>query len=705
MASLCRVALVFVTLCSCLGCQIGTSTIEGDDAISVRTSDGLLRNPRLQAIVDLQVDRDALGLAETLFATDPALRARAAFALGSIQEPTTFSILASRLQSEEDAAVRRDIVFAIGQLNNESAVPVLVEVLTRETQRDVRYRILEALGKIGAVSASEALLSADVLTDEEPLRVLTLSVNGAVFNVNHADSRDLLFSKLDDSNPDIRVAAAYYFGRVTDTSLWSSRVLRLREVLDLFGEDDPAALHLIVALGRLGDDSDVGRLTRWAGAAQDWRARAEALAGLTGRESQPEVLEVLLNGLQDSSEHVAARAASSVARVDHPPEIITRIKSWIDSDLGRGSVTEPLLRLLGRQNEGPFVFNWLDALNSDDSAGWKIGVAALSQVRGTEALQRLSEAAQSSYPEVNTAAVEALASRWSGDRQNPELRRVYYEIFAGAVQSDDASVYRTGLEMLTDPLFGEFGSAGVLGDVYREFAAGSEPREAIEILGLIAITGDPDAHLILREALGHQNGLIRRIAAMELERLTGEVSTVDIGVDDGSELPPEVLSAPPSYDPTRIDWGYLGRLGEAPELVTETTRGRIRIRMFTEHAPHTVQTIARLSEEGRYDGVAFHRVIPNFVVQGGDVEGFSGMGGPGFEITTELNGIPFQRGSVGMARLGKDTEGSQFFITHAMLPHLDGGYTVFGWVIEGMDIVDRITQDDLILSAKVEVRD
>ena len=705
MASLCRVALVFVTLCSCLGCQIGTSTIEGDDAISVRTSDGLLRNPRLQAIVDLQVDRDALGLAETLFSTDPALRARAAFALGSIQEPTTFSILASRLQSEEDAAVRRDIVFAIGQLNNESSVPVLVEVLTRETQRDVRYRILEALGKIGSVSASEALLSADVLTDEEPLRVLALAVNGAVFNVNHADSRDLLFSKLDDSNPDIRVAAAYYFGRVTDTSLWSSRVLRLREVLDLFAEDDPAALHLIVALGRLGDDSDVGRLTRWAGAAQDWRARAEALAGLTGRESQPEVLEVLLNGLQDSSEHVAARAASCVARVDHPPEIITRIKSWIDSDLERGSVTEPLLRLLGRQNEGPFVFNWLDSLNSDDSAGWKIGVPALSQVSGTEALQRLSEAARSSYPEINTAAVEALASRWSGDRQNPDLRQIYYEIFASAVQSDDPGVYRTGLEMLTDPLFGELGSAGFLGDVYREFSAGAEIREAIEILGLIAITGDPDAHLILREALGHQTALIRRTAAIELERLTGEVSTVDIGVDNGLELPPEVLSAPPSYDPTRIDWGYLRRLGEAPELVTETTRGRIRIRMFTEHAPHTVQTIARLSEEGRYDGVAFHRVIPNFVVQGGDVEGFSGMGGPGFEITTELNGIPFQRGSVGMARLGKDTEGSQFFIAHTMLPHLDGGYTVFGWVVEGMDIVDRITQDDLILSAKVEVRD
>jgi len=705
MVSLCRGALVFITLCFCLGCQIGTSTIEGDGAISVRTGDGLLSNPELQAIVDLQVDRDALGLAEMLLATDPALRARAAFALGSVQEPSTFTILASRLQSEQDVAVRRDIAFAIGQLNNESSVPILVDALAQETERDVRYRILEALGKVGSASASEALLSADVLTDEEPLRVFALAVSGAVFNVDHADSRDLLFSKLDDSNPDIRVAAAYYFGRVTDTSLWSSRVSRLREVLDLFAEDDPAALYLIVALGRLGDDSDVGRLIRWAGVVQDWRVRAEAIAGLSGRESQPEVLGVLLNSLDDPSEHVAVRAASSIASRNHPPEIITRIKSWIGSDLGRGSVTEPLLQLLGRQNEGPFVFNWLDALNSDDSAGWKVGVAALSQVRGTEALQRLSEAAQSSYPEVNTAAVEALARRWSGDRQNAELRRVYYEIFAGAVQSDDASVYRTGLEMLTDPLFGEFGSAEVLADVYREFAAESEIREAIEILGLIAITGDPDAHLILREALGHPSGLIRRTAAIELERLTGEVSTVDIGSDDGLELPPEVLPATLDYDPTRIDWRYLGGLGEAPELVTETTQGRIRIRMFTEHAPHTVQTIARLSEEGRYDGVAFHRVIPNFVVQGGDVEGLLGMGSPGFEITTELNGIPFQRGSVGMARLGKDTEGSQFFIAHTMLPHLDGGYTAFGWVVEGMDIVDRITQDDLILSAKVEVRD
>ena len=176
MASLCRGPLFLITLCFCLGCQIGTSTIEGDDAVFMRTGDGLLRTPELQAIVDLQVERNALGLAEMLLATDPSLRARAAFALGSIQEPATFSILASRLENEEDAAVRRDIVFAIGQLNTESSVPVLVDALSQESERDVRYRILEALGKVGSVSASEALLAADVLPNEEPLRVFALSL-------------------------------------------------------------------------------------------------------------------------------------------------------------------------------------------------------------------------------------------------------------------------------------------------------------------------------------------------------------------------------------------------------------------------------------------------------------------------------------------------------------------------------------------------
>jgi peptidylprolyl isomerase len=112
--------------------------------------------------------------------------------------------------------------------------------------------------------------------------------------------------------------------------------------------------------------------------------------------------------------------------------------------------------------------------------------------------------------------------------------------------------------------------------------------------------------------------------------------------------------------------------------------------------------MARLAEEGGFGGSPFHRVIANFVVQGGDVDGGTGRGGPGFQITSEFNTLPYQRGSIGMASAGKDTEGSQFFLAHSRLPHLDGGYTVFGWVVEGMDVVDAITRGDRIMSVSLQ---
>jgi peptidylprolyl isomerase len=154
-------------------------------------------------------------------------------------------------------------------------------------------------------------------------------------------------------------------------------------------------------------------------------------------------------------------------------------------------------------------------------------------------------------------------------------------------------------------------------------------------------------------------------------------------------------------DPAAIDWGYLAGLGTDPRLILETGRGTVVVRLDPEEAPLTVQTIARLAQEGRYDGVPFHRVVPNFVVQGGDFTSRDGFGGPGFTIRSEFTLIPYRRGVIGMASAGKDTEGSQFFITHSMQPHLDGGYTSFGWVVEGMDAVDRLLVGDRIVRARI----
>jgi len=113
-----------------------------------------------------------------------------------------------------------------------------------------------------------------------------------------------------------------------------------------------------------------------------------------------------------------------------------------------------------------------------------------------------------------------------------------------------------------------------------------------------------------------------------------------------------------------------------------------------------VDNFVTLARKGFFDGVAIHRVVPDFVVQDGDPRG-DGEGGPGYTIRDELNERPYLRGTVGMALSGKDTGGSQFFITQSPQPHLDAKYTVIGRVVNGMDVVDRIQQNDVIRRIRV----
>ena len=134
-------------------------------------------------------------------------------------------------------------------------------------------------------------------------------------------------------------------------------------------------------------------------------------------------------------------------------------------------------------------------------------------------------------------------------------------------------------------------------------------------------------------------------------------------------------------------------------LVMDTDRGRIVIDLFPQDAPITVNAFLQLVDRRLFDGETFHRVVPNFVVQSGDPRG-DGWGGPGYALRDEINLHHYERGTVGMALSGPDTGGSQFFITLSPQPHLDGTYTVIGRVIDGMDIVDLITQGDRIQTVR-----
>ncbi len=127
----------------------------------------------------------------------------------------------------------------------------------------------------------------------------------------------------------------------------------------------------------------------------------------------------------------------------------------------------------------------------------------------------------------------------------------------------------------------------------------------------------------------------------------------------------------------------------------ETNRGNIEIELYPQYAPKTVNNFVFLAREGFYDGVSFHRVISDFVIQGGDPTG-TGRGGPGydFEDETKNNPLKHETGVLSMANAGPNTNGSQFFITHSPQPHLNGKHTVFGKVIGGMDVVNAIRQGD-----------
>jgi peptidyl-prolyl cis-trans isomerase B (cyclophilin B) len=135
----------------------------------------------------------------------------------------------------------------------------------------------------------------------------------------------------------------------------------------------------------------------------------------------------------------------------------------------------------------------------------------------------------------------------------------------------------------------------------------------------------------------------------------------------------------------------------------ETEKGAIKAELYAQHAPQTVNNFIFLAREGFYDGVAFHRVIADFMIQGGDPTG-SGRGGPGYKFADETRGNPLKHGtgSLSMANAGPDTNGSQFFITHAPQPHLDGKHTVFGKVVTGQEVVDAIRQGDRMLKVVIE---
>ena len=232
------------------------------------------------------------------------------------------------------------------------------------------------------------------------------------------------------------------------------------------------------------------------------------------------------------------------------------------------------------------------------------------------------------------------------------------------------------------------GAGAALARAYEASAADTTYVARAAILGALAAVDPVAAAPLLRAALTDKEWALRVRAAALLRE------------SDAASLAAAAGPAPSPVESALDDTAPMIAPAFSPQAYVQTSRGEFRIELAVIDAPRTVANFVALAGRGFFDGIAWHRIVPDFVAQVGDPRG-DGEGGPGYTIRDELNQRPYLRGAVGMALDWRDTGGSQFFVTLSPQPHLDARYTVFGHVVAGMDVVDRLEPWDRITSVRV----
>lgn len=299
-----------------------------------------------------------------------------------------------------------------------------------------------------------------------------------------------------------------------------------------------------------------------------------------------------------------------------------------------------------------------------------------------EFIERIRQTLESGEPLRQLYGINALANYWSllpENERTTQREDDIRELIFDALQTKDRGVAFAAVTLLNDEVLFTEDDFNRINRVLNTFSL-PEDIEVYQRFGML-----------YKQRFEEQAApVVDSLAALGYEPLNRSLKQA------GWEV---IKSEYESPDFRRPDWERIWELGRNPLWVLQTEKGFIKVEMHTLSAPATVSAIDSLTLAGAYNGVPFHRVIPNFVIQGGDIERQDGYGGPNFIIPTEASEAEFRRGAAGIASAGNDTEGSQYFFMHQWKPHLNGGYTLFGKVAEGMDVVDRILPGDKVLYA------
>ena len=560
----------------------------------------------------------------------PALRAEAAFALGILGDEAAGPALLSRLRNETDAAAMGELVLAIGRLQLSSATEALLP-LARQGHPFVREQCVEALALLADSTSVPTLIE---LTRDE--------LESVVWRAAYA---------LEKIPGDAQVP------RLIELLAHSSALVRG---------------YAMRSLGRLGaaDASEaVAAATR--AATGDWQLMVQGCEAL-GRIADAGTHATLDSALTHPNFHVRTAAAAALGRMRSGASVSRLSACRQDSVVNvRVAAYTALADILGEDAGEQLLAGLNDA--SD------LVVSACLQRLGADApgLAALEAAIGSSeQPNRRSAAVAGL--RNAGAKAPRETLRAALADADWVVATSAADVIGQlpAPELLDDLLLG-----------YRSRSGPGRQDFAWQVLQSLALLRDPRAVELCRQALASEDDVRLRLAAAAALRAT-------LSEAEAAELPSDVEIA---RDVRRVrrspQQPALVSRSQARQLVLRTDHGPIIIDLLPDEAPQMVENFARLAERGFFDGLSFHRVVPNFVIQGGDPLG-SGWGDAGYTIRSEWNRLRYERGMVGLAHSGKDTGSCQFFITHWPQPHLNARYTIFGRVVAGMEVVDRVQMGD-----------
>jgi cyclophilin family peptidyl-prolyl cis-trans isomerase len=624
-------------------------------------------------------------LLELLRDKEPRVRRRAALAAGRVGLPDAIPALAERL-GDDESEVRQMAAFALGLIGDGGARGALLQALT-SPDPVLQGRAAEALGLIGNKADAPAIgtmlqahVRAGVLNgigaDElgHPLAPPVEAARLALFALARLGVYEPLASAvLVDGQPQARWwPVAYALQRVGDaraapalsallstpgryTGSFAIRGLaaakatqeipRLRTIVEERKLDAAVVLQALRGLATLRDAGALPLLTRLvADTSQEPWLRHEAMTAFAAICDE-QASEQLADMLSSPEPFVRAQAARALARV--APGDFTLALSGLDADP-----------------------DWTVRVAQAAALG------ALPEGAGVPRLMLMADDAdQKAFPAVMAALVAAKAPRAK-------------DVALVRLQASDFMTRAAAAQALAD--LKAVDAVPTLWSAYQ--AAAAEPTYVARGALLAAIHRlDPQAaRPLLESALGDRDWALR-VRAADLLRESGAAAAAE-------RMRPATAGA----DVDSADWRALVAPAFSPHAYIETDKGTIEIELAVLDAPLTARNFATLARKGFFTGLTFHRVVGDFVIQGGDPRG-DGEGGPGYTIRDEINQRPYLRGAVGMALDWRDTGGSQFFITHSPAPHLDGRYTVFGHVVTGMEVVDRIQPGDRV--RQVRIRD